>query len=86
MTPRKLAPPRVDTERTTTDHMTANGRHIVAGTELTVDGIRGRVRFIRHVRHVNGAEWVDVITSRGYARTVRPVVIRRVHRNRLLAV
>jgi hypothetical protein len=50
-----------------------------------VSGIRGRVRFRQHVRNTTtGAEWVDVTTSRGFARSVPPAAIRTVHRTRRL--
>ena len=80
----RTAPPRVDPSRTYSDRTVVHGRHVEPGTELTVDGIRGRVRFTAHVRHENGAEWIDVVTSRGFARSVRPDAVRTVHvRHRL---
>jgi hypothetical protein len=71
---------------TITDHLTAHGRRIVVGTELTVAGIRGRVRFMRYVQRDNGIEWIDVIApeTAGW-RSVRPASIKRVHVRRKLA-
>ena len=84
MSPRATAAsaPRVDPSRTYSPAMTVHGRAVERGTELTVAGIRGRVAFVAHVRHVDGAEWVDVITARGFARTVHPNKIKCVHRRR----
>jgi hypothetical protein len=61
----------------------APGRVITKDAELTVEGIRGRVRFIQHVTAPSGAEWLDVITVRtGHARSIRPAAVSRVHRRR----
>lgn len=62
----------------------AHGRVVITkGAELTVEGIRGRVRFVQHVTAPSGAEWLDVITIRtGHARSIRPAAVRRVHRRR----
>lgn len=61
----------------------ANGRVVANGAEMTVEGIRGRVRFVQHVTAPSGAEWLDVITIRtGHARSIRPAAVRRVHRRR----
>lgn len=74
------APVREITDRRRADTMRINGRHVTRGTELTIDGIRGRCAFVQHVTHENGAEWVDVIVARsGRSRTVRPDAIRVVH-------
>lgn len=57
------------------------GRVLEPGVELTVAGVRGRVRFVQHVTGPAGAEWLDVITVRsGHARSVRPNAVRTVHR------
>jgi len=59
----------------------ADGRVVTKGAQLTVAGIRGRVRFVQHVTAPSDAEWLDVITVRtGHARSVRPAAVRRVHR------
>lgn len=39
--------------------MQINGRHVEPGTELKIQGERGRFRFIKHVL-TSTAEWVDV--------------------------
>ena len=59
------------------------GRVITKDSELTVDGIRGRVRFIQHVTAPGGAVWIDVISVRtGHARSIRPSAVLRIHRRR----
>jgi hypothetical protein len=61
----------------------ADGRVVTKGTQLTVAGIRGRVRFVQHVTAPSQVEWLDVITVRtGHASSVRPTAVRRVHRRR----
>lgn len=61
-----------------------HGREVAEGDELTVRGIRGRVRFLRHVT-TGAAEWVDVIAPlEGGWRSVRPERVRTVHRTRKL--
>jgi hypothetical protein len=36
-----------------------NGRNVSEGTELKIRGVRGRFRFIKHVK-TETAEWIDV--------------------------
>lgn len=86
MTPRKATTPRVDATRETASTLTVHGRRVQPGTELSIAGIRGRCVFRQHVRHQSGAEWVDVLTSRGKSRSVRPDAIRTVHTRRRLGV
>ena len=38
-----------------------NGRNVSKGTELKVQGQRGRFRFMKHVITEKGKEWVDVV-------------------------
>lgn len=84
---RRKTPPRVITDRTTSDRYDAPRRHLERGDEVTVDGIRGRCAFVAYTRHhETGADWVDVITSRGFSRTIRPDMIKTVHRSRTLGV
>lgn len=65
------------------DEYTANGRIIKKNTELSIEGVVGRYRFIRHVLNPkNGAEWIDVVGGpKGYScsRSYRPERIKRVH-------
>ncbi len=82
----KASQTRQITDRTVAPQMTVNGRHVATGDEITVDGIRGRCAFIQHVTHTSGVEWVDVITSRGFSRSVRPDVIRTAHQKRRLGL
>jgi len=37
-----------------------NGRKVTPGTELKIQGERGRFRFIKHVINSDGSEWIDV--------------------------
>lgn len=58
-----------------------NGRHIHPGTELSIRGVSGRFRFIKHVRAER--EWVDVVGGRkgiSTFRSFRPEQIKTVHR------
>jgi hypothetical protein len=67
--------------RTFDTYDAGHGRLLAAGTELTVEGIRGRVRFVQHVVAPSGAHWLDVITVRaGRSRSIRPAAVRTVHR------
>ena len=52
---------------------------------MTIHGL-GRSVFLAYTKGPTGAEWIDVITSKGRARTVRPDRIRIIHRTRRLAV
>ena len=68
-----------------TEAITANGRDVVPGTELTISG-HGTTRFVfvRHVRRPSGVEWIDVLeTWKGIPqayRSFRPERIKTVHR------
>jgi len=60
-----------------------NGRHVGAGTEVSIKDERGRFKFVRHVYNPNlDVEWVDVVGgtkgSRQY-RSFRQDRIKRVH-------
>lgn len=60
-----------------------NGRVLTPGTEVSVRGMRGRYRFVKHVARPNGIEWVDLWGGPGKEesfRSVRPERIRTVHR------
>lgn len=72
MTRRKsVPPPRVPVDRVTTDRYDAPRRHLERGDEVTVTGL-GRCAFLSYTRKDDGREWVDVKTSRGNVRYVRP--------------
>jgi hypothetical protein len=74
------APPAGRTVETEWQH---NGRRVVAGTELSVRGQRGRFRFVAHVTTTAGAEWIDVYggpDGRAMFRSFAPDKITRVHR------
>lgn len=79
---KRRTPPRVITDRRPVDHFTVNGRRVEPSVEVTVDGIRGRCVVLACIQHESGATWVDVITSRGFARTIHPNKIKTVHRSK----
>lgn len=60
-----------------------HNRHLVRGTELSIQGERGRFKFVQHVHNPElDVEWVDVIGGkRGVKefRSFRPERIKRVH-------
>lgn len=74
------------------DHIIINGRHVTKGTELTITGVRGRFRFIRHVQVMCKTdyqcvlrEWIDVVgggTKKrpDMTRSFRPSQVKVVHR------
>lgn len=66
-----------------TDTYMANGRHIEKGTELSIQGERGRFKFIQHVYNPKSdVEWIDVVGGRKGVkeyRSFRPNRIKRVH-------
>lgn len=82
MNSKQATKPRELHDRATADHITVNGRRVTRGTEISIVGIRGRCQFIQAVHTTDGRAWVDVITNRGFARTVRPDTIRTVHTRR----
>jgi hypothetical protein len=65
------------------DTYMANGRHIEKGTELTIQGERGRFTFVQHVYNPKiNVEWIDVIGGKKGVkefRAFRPSQIKRVH-------
>jgi hypothetical protein len=66
-----------------TDTFMANGRHIEKGTELSIQGERGRFKFVQHVYNPRlDVEWIDVIGGKMGVkefRAFRPTQIKRVH-------
>lgn len=65
----------------TTTLIKINGREVTPGTELKIQGERGRFRFMKFVR--NGqAEWIDVWggpSGREQTRSFRVTRVARVH-------
>jgi hypothetical protein len=65
------------------ESITVNGRHVDAGTELTIKDERGRFKFVRHVYNPRlDVEWVDVVGGAKGARQYRSFRqdrIKRVH-------
>jgi len=66
-----------------TSYLTVHNRNLENGTELSIQGERGRFQFIRHVYNPNiDVEWIDVIGGKKGVREMRsfrPDKIKRVH-------
>lgn len=86
MNTKRKTRPTADPSRVYTPVAKIHGRRVERGTELTVAGIRGRVAFVAHVAHESGVEWLDVATSRGFRRSIRPEAVKRVHTRHRLGV
>lgn len=65
------------------ESIVVNGRHVDAGTELSIKDERGRYKFVRHVYNPRlDVEWVDVVGGAKGARQYRSFRqdrIKRVH-------
>jgi hypothetical protein len=65
------------------DHIVVNGRHVTAGTELSIMGERGRFRFTKYVYNSTAdCEWIDVVGGmKGVKqfRSFRPDRVKTVH-------
>lgn len=75
----KIGDPAKDWEVTT--ELQINGRHVKQGTELKIDGERGRFRFMQHVK-TKTAEWIDVWGGpkhKEQTRSFRVDKVKRVH-------
>ena len=73
-----------------TEHIMVNGRHVEKGTELSIQGERGRFKFLRHVYNPKiDVEWIDVIGGKkgtNELRSFRTTQVKRVHwKNKLRA-
>jgi hypothetical protein len=73
------------TSVTRSDSVKLHGRLLTRGTEFSAKGHRGRYRFVEHVQHADGVEWVtgyggdrDPRGRRSFV-SVRPEDIRTVH-------
>lgn len=74
----KVETPAANSHWVVSSEMTINGRNVVRGTELSIQGERGRFRFVKHV--VNGdIEWIDVVDKFKAIRSFRPENVKRVH-------
>lgn len=92
MTPRRRVPVQSvpdDGRVVSLEWRAPTGRIVRPDTELSITGMRGRFRFMRHVLLPDGREWLDVVggksTSKGVVeldRAVRPDRVRTVHRTR----
>lgn len=64
-----------------TTELQINGRYVKQGTELKIQGERGRFRFMQHVK-TKTAEWIDVWGGpkhKEQTRSFRPEKVVRVH-------
>lgn len=74
--------PRPDDLWVITTELQINGRYVSKGTELKIQGERGRFRFIKHVKTEADIEWIDVWGGPKGAesiRSFRPDRIKTVH-------
>ena len=75
--------PNISAHWIRSDTFIANGRHIEKGTELSIQGERGRFRFVQHIYNPRiDVEWIDVVGGRKGVkeiRSFRPELIKRVH-------
>ena len=58
-----------------------NGRSVTPGTELSIQGLRGRARFLRQITTPTAC-WIDVITPEPHKiqRSFNPDKVKTVHR------
>ena len=67
-----------------TEEITVNGRKVVRGTELSIEGERGRYKFLKHVYNPKtDSSWIDVVggsnTAASQHRSFRQDRIKTVH-------
>ncbi len=89
MTPRKKVKPTYPDNWEVSEEFVWNRRKIVPGTELSITGIRGRCRFIKHIVVYDQSagsqrkvkfDTIDVFDRNKRFRVVSPKRIRTVHR------
>lgn len=72
------------------DTFMVNGRHLVRGTELSIQNERGRFKFVQHVYNPSlDVEWIDVIGGKKGVkefRAFRPERVKRVHWKKKLRI
>jgi hypothetical protein len=76
-----VAPDTVAQDETVTE-WSYNGRRVEVGTELSIEGERGRFLFRQYVRK-GGKEWIDVfggVSGHEKPRSFRPNRVKTVHR------
>jgi aspartate 1-decarboxylase len=70
------------------DTLTVHRRHLTPGTEVKIEGVRGRFRFQRYVvNEQTGAEWIDVYGGTAGHETIRsfrPDRVSTVHRKKVM--
>lgn len=80
MNTKRTVPSEVRPDFTVTEECVIHGHRVVKGAELSIAGVRGRVRFMRHVRNERaGVEWIDVMDGDSW-RSFRENRVTRVHR------
>lgn len=60
--------------------MQIHGRNVVKGTELKIEGQRGRFRFVKYVKTEKGFEWIDVYGGPKGAECMRSFTLAQVKR------
>jgi len=68
-------------EWTISHRVQVNGRWLTPGVEVTVNRIKGRLVFLRHVTTPCGNEWLDFMSGKG-TRSAKIDEVATVHRAR----
>lgn len=56
------------------------GRNLTPGREVSIVGLRGRFRFVRHVVNTRtNTDWLDFVDANGQTRSFYASRVRRVH-------
>ena len=76
--------PRPNDHWVITEEIIVNGRKVVRGTELSIEGERGRYKFLKHVYNPKtDSSWIDVVggsnTAASQHRSFRQDRIKTVH-------
>lgn len=76
--------PRPNSHWVITEEITVNGRKVIKGTELSIEGERGRYKFLKHVYNPKtDSSWIDVVggsnTAASQHRSFRQDRIKTVH-------
>jgi hypothetical protein len=71
-------PPLPSASWVVTDEFQVHGRWLKPGTEFTVEGVRGRMRFLSHTQTPT-AEWIDCFSTDKQYRAFRPERVKTVH-------
>lgn len=62
------------------ESMKIHGRNVEKGTELSIDGVRGRMRFLAYVTNTEtGVSWLDCVDRDKHFRSFYVDRVKRVH-------